>query len=362
MKVSLSKIERMVNDMGYVPKRYFIIKKLCVYIEVIGVKTANTFMIYIPSKYTVKIKDRPNIFVLKYIDVNEDGTVVNDYAEQPDDFHLEKTYKQLELGMDKDAHMIDRLENTYNNEVVLRDDNINNNKVILEIFRQLRRFRFCVKSMNYKLAIIYRNLMCCIRRDDGFQGYTIHNHPVGVNTRKLVITIDLESIYERTNNIDIDIQTIKHGINNILNKNQDIQTSVFTKLLKSRTDIENKSRMIYEKKQKYLTYIERLRKLMKRLNKEEGYTIEIMTKKSEEYKAKDTRGLQTDLEHTHNISKYEEKLGSINSIKQDIIKHILTIQSKYDNINLTVDKVMFDNAVMLDTIYSNLDILNKISV
>ena len=53
------------------------------------------------------------------------------------------------------------------------------------------------------------------------------------------------------------------------------------------------------------------------------------------------------------MTSYEEKLGKINSVKQDVVRNILLIKSKLENLSLKVDKVCFDNIVMLNAILQN---------
>ena len=76
----------------------------------------------------------------------------------------------------------------------------------------------------------------------------------------------------------------------------------------------------------------------------------------------DNQGLHSDMEHSRILTELENKIIKINSTKQDIIHNILEIQNKRDNISLNVDKIMFDNSVMLDTIYRNFDSLRKLNV
>lgn len=359
MKVSLSKLEEFIYSLGYVPKRYFIIKKLCVYIEVIGVKNANTFLLYIPSKYDVKIKERNHVYELDYMNVSEDGTTVGEYAKDADDFDLENAYDNIELDQRDGVNMIDRLEENYRRQLSLKDDN--DNKVLLDIFRQLRRLRFCVQTMPYKLCIIYKNYMCCIRRDDSFEGYKIKDHSRD-KVRKLIVTTDLESLYERTVNIDSDLYMIHSGINRILDRNQGIQAEVLKRMMEAKNDVMSTSDLVYSTKQKYSKYLAELKDMLSRLGPAEGKIVEEIMSLNERHEISDNHALHSDMEHTRKISELENKLGKINTVKQEIIHNILEIQCLRDNISLTVDKIMFDNSVMLDTIYRNFEKLKKINI
>jgi len=359
MKVSLSKLEEFIYNLGYVPKRYFTIKKLCVYIEVIGVKTANTFLVYVPSKYSVKIKDRTNIYKLEYMDVSDDGTTVGEFAKDADDFELENVYDNIEIDQRDNVDMIDRLEENYRRQLSLKDEN--DNKVLLDIFRQLRRLRFCVQTMPYKLCIIYKNYMCCIRRDETFEGYKIKDHTKD-KIRKLIITTDMESLYERTVNIDSDLYIINSGINRILDRNQGIQALVLKKMMEVKNDVLSVSETVYNTKNRYTKNLSDLKNMLNMLAPVEEKIVEQIMGENENHEMNNQRGLHSDMEHNRKVSELESKLSKINSVKQSIIHNILEIKYLHDNVSLTVDKIMFDNSVMLDTIYKNFEKLKKINI
>lgn len=358
MKVSLSKLEKFIQGLGYVPKRYLVIKKVCVYIEVISVRNANTFLIYIPSKYSIRIKERDNIFDISYMDINADGTMVNEYAKDPDEFALENIYENIEIDQGNNSvGIIDKLEENYKRHLTLKeeDDNI----ILMDIFRQLRRLRYCVQTMAYKLCIIYKNYMCCIHRDDSFQGYKIDDYSKD-NTRRLIVTTDMESLYERNMVIDSDLYMINSGINRILDRNQGIQADVLKRMMEAKNNVVATSEVIYGTKKKYTIQLESLREMLDRLSPVENSIIENIININERHNANDNRTLHSDLEHTRTVSELEDKLSKLNITKQEIIHNILEIQNRRDNISLTVDKIMFDNSVMLDTIYRNFEKLGKI--
>jgi hypothetical protein len=333
--------------------------ELCIYLEVIGIKNANTFLVYIPSKYNIKAKDRENTFEISYINVNDDGTIVGEYANDPDDFDVENTYDNITIEDNKDINMVDRLEEKYKSQLNIKEKG--NNKEILDIFRQLRRLRFCVQCIGYKICIMYKNYMCCISRDDKFEGYKIKEHSRDI-IRRLIITTDLETLYERSSNIDSDLHMVQTGIHKILDRNQNTQANILKEMLDIKNDIISTSNIVYYKKKQYSVYLIQFRDLLYRLNNAEKIIVEKILVFNEKYDMSDSKGLHSDMEHSRILSELEDKINNINSIKQDIIHNILEIQNKRDNISLTVDKIMFDNSVMLDTIYRNFDSLRKLNI
>lgn len=53
----------------------------------------------------------------------------------------------------------------------------------------------------------------------------------------------------------------------------------------------------------------------------------------------------------------EKKLDNINNVKQEIVKDIINIRNKQENITLEIDKILFDNSIMISIITKNFNSL-----
>ena len=160
MPLSINKLEKILSKKGLLPKKYFIMHGLCVYIEVLSISNADSFMLYIPSKYEIVIPEtNNNVYKIRYIDVSQDGNVTGDYAGEPDNFELEKEYDEVDMDFSTDnfrgEDMAEYLEEHYKHSVSLKDNTKDDTKHLREIFRQLHRLRFCVQSISYKLCILF---------------------------------------------------------------------------------------------------------------------------------------------------------------------------------------------------------------
>ena len=71
------------------------------------------------------------------------------------------------------------------------------------------------------------------------------------------------------------------------------------------------------------------------------------------------KGLHSDIEKSHGDSKYNKEHEKIIKVKDEIIKNILTLKSKQEDIFLFLDKVLFDNTIMMDSIIKNIEMINK---
>jgi hypothetical protein len=364
MTLSFNKLGRMLSKKGMIIKKIFAVNGLCVYIEVLCICNADSFLLYIPSKYEIQTReDMENVYSLSYIEVGEDGNIASDYGGEPDNFDLEKGYDEIDVnlgtGGDKED-LVGHLEENYNHPVSLKNITKDDFSDIRNVFRQLRRLKFCVQSIKYKLAIIYKNYICCIRRDDTFDGFIIKNFP-RVDSRKLIVTMDLETLYDKIESIDVDIITVKEGVYKVLNKNQRKHTRNLQTMLQSKNDILEQSEVIYNRKLKYTKYLKGLQTLLTELGTSERKIIEKLMVIEDKYNDPGIKGLHNDIEKSHATSKLEEDLDRINKVKQDIISNIIEIKGKLENISLVTDKIFFDVSIMLDSIFKNFSKLTEIS-
>ena len=117
MPLSTSKLEKLLSSKGFVPIRYFVMHNVIVYIEIISITDADTFLLYIPSKYKFIIKKDTNVFKLKYVDVDEhEDNTANDYAGEPDEHSIENIYGEIDMNISptlKGHNIASQLEEHY---------------------------------------------------------------------------------------------------------------------------------------------------------------------------------------------------------------------------------------------------------
>ena len=251
MPLSFNKLEKLLTGRGLIPKKYFVIKGVIVYIEVLSISNADSFMLYIPSKYEIDIGNDNDVYKLKYIDITEDGHIPADYAGEPDNFDLDKNYDGEDIDLSPGINHKDitgYLEEKYKHPVSLKDNNNTSNIIQLrEVFRQLRRLKFCTQSVKYKIVIVSGSYLCCIRRDDTYECFFIQNFEE-ITERRLMVSIDLETLYEKINSVSIDIKTVRDGIYRVLDKNQLKHVRNIEKMLEHKNQITSFSDLVSKKK------------------------------------------------------------------------------------------------------------------
>ena len=363
MPLSFNKLEKLLSGRGLLPKKYFTIHDLIVYVEVLSVSNAESFMLYIPSKYEIEINGGDDVYKIKYVDVTEDGHIPEDYAGEPDAIDLAKNYDGDDIDLspgESHADMQGHLEEKYKHPVSLKSGETKDIVRLREVFRQLRRLKFCTQSLKYKLAIVFSSYLCCIRRDDTYECFSIQGIPLGED-RRLMVTIDLETLYEKIDTVSVDIKTVRDGVCRVLDKNQNKHIRNIQRMLNQKNKLLLFSEIVKEKKAKYSKAIERLEKLLADLAIAEKKNMERLIDAEEKFSGDSSyKGLNIDIERADQISKFEAELSRINSIKQDLIRNILMTRSKRENLSLSVDNIVFDNIIMIDAVLKNFVKLSKI--
>jgi len=368
MPLSITKLEKLLAIKNFMPIKYFVIHGLCVYIELLSMSTADTFLLYIPSKYKFfadKNSDR-NIFKIKYLeDIDDIDTknTANAYAGEPNENDVENVYREVDSGMSpvvKGDNIGDHLEENYKKDIKLKDITTDDSKEVRDIIRQLNRLRFCVQNVRYKIAIQYDSYLCSIKRDDTIECYSIKRF-TGKKLKKLYITVDLELFYEKIDSLTINMESVKSGIYHILDKNQFTHTKILQKLLEGKDDIVKFSENTYVKKIALEKYLKEAERMLEAINQSEKSTLEEMYEIAEKYKDPNMQRLHNDIDRTHKTSKLETKLKNIQKTKEDVVKTIFELKERRENTMLIVDKIMFDNSVMIDSIMRNFAKLGSIS-
>jgi len=361
MRLSLSKLEKFLSSRDFIVKSFFTIENKCVFIEVININTTNTLLIYVNDEYELDVSNKQDVFKLQLIDINteefEDDTIKDKYTTEPDQKDIEKDYEEIDISENKRDNMEEFLEDNYKKELSIRDINSDDTIKLKEISRQLKRMKFCVQTIKYKLSIIIKNYLCIINIENEIDLFQIKNYD-GDENRNLYITIDLESLYDNINTVNFDIINIRNGLYNIFDKNQKKHLVNFEKMMNEGQSIFVFIEKFINKKTQYENYLQKLYSMNDEIIQSEKNIQEKINNIREEYDSKG--GINSDIQKSHIISKYDNELIDIKNTKHKIIKNIFNIKSKLDDMVLYTDKVFFDNLVMIDAIIKNINSLNSI--
>lgn len=356
MTHSFSKLQLLLASKYFIPKNIFTIDGYCVYIEIFCSLNALTFLLYIPSSFNIK-PEKDSVYKLRYVDIQDSNSILSKYTEEPDNLDIKNDYDEAPILSSSENQDLEKsLNENYNKEILLKDLNKDDKESLKDIFRQLNRFKFCVQNIKYKFVILYKNYLSAIKRDDSIECYHINNFP-NIN-RKLYVSIDLKSLYEKLDSVHIDIKIVNDSIYKILNQNHLKHSKILHNMLEQKDKLMYYSELVHKKKLYYDQYINELENLMLKLQENETQLVKEKDKYSisSEYGIK---GIYTDIQDSHNVFNINSKLKKNQELKQELVEDIINVRNEQENIILSIDKILFDNSIMLNEIIKNFGIIVK---
>jgi hypothetical protein len=286
--------------------------------------------------------------------MNSSDNTADEYAGSPDNVDIESAYgdAHIDLSPAKGEKLEDHLEDNYRRPISLNEISTEDTRDLKAIYRQMRRLRYCVQSIKYKVGIIYKNYICAIRRDDSIDCFNI-KHYSRKDCKRLMVILDLEMFYEKNEKITSDVETVRTGIYKILVKNQGTHTRVISRMLESKDEITSFADKAQRKKAKYDSYIRKLERMLTVLNNAERKFVTELYELNDKTGDTSTVGMHSDIQRAHQKNKVEVEIARINKIKEKAMKTITMLRGRRENSILSIDKIMFDNTVMFDCMVKN---------
>lgn len=355
MLLKLRKIESFLSKYDFIITAFYTCNGICKYIKIFSVEVGDTILLYIDKEYEFVIDEKETternitIFNISKIEVKEGENIIEKYKDYPDENEIGKKYTQtlnIENKLDEDIE--EELENNYKKKIFLNDLEREQILKVKDCYRQLKRLSLCVQDLRYRLCIVHDEYFCVVE-EEKIVCYNIKSQ--NTNKQRLFFTVvELELFYEKTQSIVSDNDTIRKGIYKVLDSNQDLNSDNLFKLLNKFNFIEGVLQNINSKKDKYIDCIEKYDKLLENIHERE----EDINNETQKMEDDHTEGRLNDTLYVHQKSKLEEKIHSIKTIKQKILKNITDVRQLCDHIYLLTDKVEFDNTIMIDALLKNL--------
>lgn len=358
MTLSINKLAKILRNKSWLVKKTFSISDLCVYIEILHIDTGQRMFLYIPSKYDIETHDAYDNYTLHYLEISENGDITTDYA---DDDQEKDDYAEIDIDNSE------RIKNRKNIEVFLTDNykcpislkeisRVDTHQ-LKEIFRQLKRLKYCVEDIGYKICIIYKCYLCVIRRDNTFDFFSIENLTID-NQRKFIITTDLETLYEDINLLHTNCCSTYNGILDVLDRNQNKNLRNIKKMIEYKNNFVLLSSQFKTRRNKLNIQLKKLQKLLLSVNKSENRLQQKKITLEEKFANKIS--ITDDMYKNNIIHNLDKNITTVRETKLSIIKGIFRVNSMLENLLLKVDQICFDNIVMFSTVMKNFEELTKI--
>lgn len=333
---SLTKITEMLSNYGYIIYRIFGRDNMCEYIEVVSMNWTDFFCIYV-DEYDIPCG---NVLELEKIQEEEiqpsrpsqnieDDRIIQDSIVENTEEEMEminENYTDISIrDVDLTNPNAEReLEKSYSTTIDVKDSKELNYKNVAEHIRQLKRLNRCVEDIDYNLAI-YTKRYFIVSSGNRVKAYYIKKADYSESSRILIVTT-FENMVYNVETIYDNILFIKNGLYRTFKKTQ-------SNFIKALSPLFNINEFIYDS-------LSNIHILEENVSKFTNF-LEIAKRKSEV------------LKEVKETNEYEES-------KSDIVQTILNNRIKYETLLLKLDKVLFENAVMMTRILKNFNKLNEI--
>ena len=141
----------------------------------------------------------------------------------------------------------------------------------------------------------------------------------------------------------------------VLDKNHINHTKTLQKMLDKKETIIQVTNQLFNKKNELRKYIHHFQGLLNDINASE----KINKKRLDNLNYKNN-GTNSNLSISQQKRTIVEEIKKNYILKDEIIDNILNVQNQEEHISLIIDKILFDNTVMLDRIFKNLNDLSNI--
>ena len=357
MTFSIRKLEKFLNQKGFIAKNYYVLDNYVIYILIISRENFNKYMLYIPSKYEIKNNDiNNNVYKLNIIDMpSETNNIAENYTSLSEkENQIENIYNEINLMTipENTEDLENNLKDNYDKPIVLK--NLTKYKAqnnLKNIINQISRIKNCTKNIKYKLSIFYKNYIYSVSRTDDINSFTIEDFE-GVDRRQIFVTLDLEILYsKKIDDIHFDIKNVQDQIYKILKQNHTNNMDILDNMMKK--DIFSQNNKINIKLEELSKNIEEFENMIDNLKKTEKAIHEKIKNLHEEYAEK--RGFNYDIEKTHKISNYEKELKSVDKLINKVNSNLEEIKSIKEDLILKTDQILFDNSIMIHSIVNNFE-------
>ncbi len=190
--------------------------------------------------------------------------------------------------------------------------------------------------------------MCSIRGTNDIETFMI-KHYYKNSKKRLYILVNLEKFFDNKERIPTDVDTVKGAVHKLMEKNQKSTLFAMQSILENKDKLINSTGLEVDDLNEKLA---RIYKVINGINTKERDLLEELARLAKE-------GVGTN-ETSLRRSKISDELGNIASIREESMGVYIELEEKKDNWLLSIDKVLFDNTVMLNGILKNFETLGAI--
>lgn len=353
MTLSIKKLQRKLTENGFFPDRYYQRNGVCVFIDCVVTENGQRFILVIPKEYKIYIEPDEDTFNIDIYDLPEiSKDIKKEYENEVEPLDIAEQYESdIPTHVDEED-MTSVLEKEYKYEISIEDKNPENIRVLKDVYRQLSRLKYSVVNSKYSLGIMFKNYMFLDIKDD-IVPFVIKNSQgsqfKSTNTRQLLITMNIEDFFISLETIKESMTRIRDGVEKILNRNYRKQITLLENMTNKCISSIKTFHSINNKKMKMIDVSNELKQHYDKCLLNEGSAINKMRRMIDETP-----------DEEEDIRKIQRDLKTMENTKADILNHMMDTNERINTISLGIDKIMFDNLVLFNSIVYNFETLAKI--
>lgn len=362
--LSIEKLQYFVKNNGYEIHKIFTKNSNCFLVELMSVNTIDFILLYIPEKYKFNVPDTIYTYPLVEVsspDASKKTDDINDYIHVSERI-IESSYSDMENIVKlpvtgRNLAMSEHLNHSYRENVILDDIEGNDDMLKKDIYRQIRRLKYCIKGMPHRIAIMNAQYIGILDTNDNIIMYHSENlQRKSENPKKLYIVIDFKMFYDKINTMEDECSQLLRGIYGVLNNNQKIHAKNITHIMNKRDNIAEQSCFLQKCKAEYMKYIDQYVDLLEELNSYERSKEQEL----DHLKIVDNDNIHSDMKRSHKKQKIEKEIREMTRTKRELISTVKDVKTKNEHLALSIDTILFDNIVMLNKIFENFAQLDQL--
>jgi hypothetical protein len=248
----------------------------------------------------------------------------------------------------------EHIKDKYRKHVILDDVEKEEQKRIQSIVQQLERLQYSVRGIRYSIAITTQQHIGLIVNDDivVFKCSSIKPN----KHRQLVITVDMDLFHDKVATVEEDCRKIVASMEAMLVSNQEKNVHSTTQLMQRRDSIVHNLDFLRECNQKYHKYIDEYLPLVTELNE----SRQEKQAKLDELRSTVSANIHQEMKRSHQKDVLQKELNEMKRIGDKLVNTVDTIHVKKQNILLKADTIVFNNIVLLDQLFRNIDELKSL--
>jgi hypothetical protein len=348
MSYSLERLVELFGTKGFVPNNYFTLDGKYKLVEIINIHTAASIIVDIDSKYNIPAKKGKHEYQLTSRQVSGDI-----YNGPVDEANLRSSYQEID-HISKALESEEKLHDLYDKPISLKGEEDKSQQKFASCYRQMKRFRLCVRNIPFKLALFEDDCLCLLNANSELEAYFVGEYKF--KKRKIFVTTSLSNFFG-SDDISQSVLKISDQFYDILDDNQKVETGKIQAMIDAKRSINNQSRKILAMKQKLRGKINEYQKKHNDLTEKQ----QELRKKLRELRASPATGPKEQANRAQ-IAKYTDDISRNDSQLQEFVKIILDTRKELDELFLVVDNVLFDNMVMMTKTTENFRILERLKL